>query len=667
MAANLIQFVYTGVDKMSGANNRVVSSLGKLAKTTIKTTAVILAVNASIEALAHAGLVGADKVGKFAERIGVSATELSRLQFAAKQSGIETVTFNLAMQRMTRRVAEAAQGTGEAKDALKALHINAKTFTNLGLEKQFEILQDRLSRVESPANRLRLAFKLFDSEGTSVIQMLNKGAPAIAAMKAEADKFGLTLSGRTIKTAEDYTDSLGRLKGAFTGLQRTLGTELGPAMAKFFNDLAKWIAENKRAIVAFLKTIWDLIRGLFELGKTVAEFPMKLKKSGDQINSVNKALKDGTIHTFNNVKAMQLFLDTANKMDLSKLSGSKFGSFAAKMKEDITAVQDRLKELSGKEVGGVLGNMFKEGVVQGQKFFEKLKGMKKGSPLGIGPTEEQRRKAEEEYNKYEQQIINAEKRKYEIIANFAATETDRMKLEHEKRVLEINEFYENGIIPTVKEKEEILTAMKKDYDKRMHDHLLQSDNDAIKFNAMTFKERIKFTGESLATITGMLANHSKSWFKINQAVGIANAIVSTHVGVTKALEAPPPGSWVMAAITLAKGLASIATIRAQKFGGAAHGGLTNVPKESTFLLDKGERVLSPNQNKDLTGFLSNQNNGNGGSGITIENINIEILPNATNADLLLTMSQEDWNELVARKIYKAFEVLNEQGIRPYFA
>jgi len=38
--------------------------------------------------------------------------------------------------------------------------------------------------------------------------------------------------------------------------------------------------------------------------------------------------------------------------------------------------------------------------------------------------------------------------------------------------------------------------------------------------------------------------------------------------------------------------------------------MTNVPSESTFLLDKGERVLSPNQNKDFTDFIS----GGGGSG-----------------------------------------------------
>lgn len=46
---------------------------------------------------------------------------------------------------------------------------------------------------------------------------------------------------------------------------------------------------------------------------------------------------------------------------------------------------------------------------------------------------------------------------------------------------------------------------------------------------------------------------------------------------------------------------------------AAHGGLTSVPKEQTYLLDKGERVLSPNQNRDLTQYITNNNNSSNGS------------------------------------------------------
>ncbi|WP_086932195.1 hypothetical protein [Agarilytica rhodophyticola] len=51
--------------------------------------------------------------------------------------------------------------------------------------------------------------------------------------------------------------------------------------------------------------------------------------------------------------------------------------------------------------------------------------------------------------------------------------------------------------------------------------------------------------------------------------------------------------------------------------GIAHGGLDNVPKESTYLLDKGERVLSPRQNQDLTSFLDDNNAGRQQGDVTV--------------------------------------------------
>ena len=66
------------------------------------------------------------------------------------------------------------------------------------------------------------------------------------------------------------------------------------------------------------------------------------------------------------------------------------------------------------------------------------------------------------------------------------------------------------------------------------------------------------------------------------------------------------------ALMLAGATASASTSGAlgATIAGIAHGGLENVPADSTFLLKKGERVLSPSQNKDLERFMS----GGGGGG-----------------------------------------------------
>jgi hypothetical protein len=77
-------------------------------------------------ALVDRSISAADAIGKTADKIGVGVEALQELRFAAKASGVEQQTLDMALQRFTRRAAEAAQGTGEAKDALAQMGITLR-------------------------------------------------------------------------------------------------------------------------------------------------------------------------------------------------------------------------------------------------------------------------------------------------------------------------------------------------------------------------------------------------------------------------------------------------------------------------------------------------------------------------------------------------------------
>jgi hypothetical protein len=74
-------------------------------------------------ALIDRSISATDAIGKTADKIGVGVEALQEVRFAAKASGVEQQTLDMVLQRFTRRAAEAAQGTGEAKDALAQLGI----------------------------------------------------------------------------------------------------------------------------------------------------------------------------------------------------------------------------------------------------------------------------------------------------------------------------------------------------------------------------------------------------------------------------------------------------------------------------------------------------------------------------------------------------------------
>jgi len=102
-------------------------------------------------------------------------------------------------------------------------------------------------------------------------------------------------------------------------------------------------------------------------------------------------------------------------------------------------------------------------------------------------------------------------------------------------------------------------------------------------------------------------NMQKGLFLASQALAFAMNVVNTQKNMSQyALQDPRYGA------ELAAGIIRGATIAGTAVAGVAHGGLDSVPSESTFLLQKGERVIQPKANQDLTSFLKNGGNGGGG-------------------------------------------------------
>ncbi|HGO9479123.1 TPA: phage tail tape measure protein [Pseudomonas aeruginosa] len=112
------------------------------------------------------------------------------------------------------------------------------------------------------------------------------------------------------------------------------------------------------------------------------------------------------------------------------------------------------------------------------------------------------------------------------------------------------------------------------------------------------------TAQSTAAI-GLVANAQATAFQAQLAAFASTAAIPV-VGPGLA-----PGAAAAAAAATAP---MVAGVSSAAFAGIAHGGIDNIPKESTWLLDAGERVLSQNQNRDLTDFLSRAGGASAGAG-----------------------------------------------------
>lgn len=114
----------------------------------------------------------------------------------------------------------------------------------------------------------------------------------------------------------------------------------------------------------------------------------------------------------------------------------------------------------------------------------------------------------------------------------------------------------------------------------------------------------------------------KAMFLMQQMFAIGSALVSTHLAAAQVMADPSAltlaQKTMYSSLIMGMGYANVGLIAAQTISGMAHDGIDNIPKEGTWLLDKGERVVDSRTNADLKNMIANQKNGGGDVHISVQ-------------------------------------------------
>jgi len=216
-----------------------------------------------------------DRIGKLSLRLGESTEFLSEMAFVAERSGVSVETMNMAIQRANRRLAEfAATGKGPAAEAFKQLGIDVRNAD--GTMKTFEQLlpelADAFQDIESEAEKTRLAFQLFDSEGVSFLQILKGGSSEIEKLRQKARDLGLSLDKDVTDQAAAANDALTDFSASIQGLGNAVIPVILPALTSLANTFTKVfqkIREAHQAVVDFFTD--ENLENLKDVAKQTAQ------------------------------------------------------------------------------------------------------------------------------------------------------------------------------------------------------------------------------------------------------------------------------------------------------------------------------------------------------------------------------------------------------------
>lgn len=173
----------------------------------------------------------ASRLNDVSNKLGISTDFIQSFNFAASQTGTNTNAAEMALQRFSRRLGEASQGKGELLPILKQYNvaITDSAGKTRAAEDVLGDLADIISKTQSPTERLRIAFKAFDSEGAGLVTVLKDGREGLRQWSEQAEKSGAIMEEVTIKRLARAENAIARFRTRATII-------IGEALGEFGNS-----------------------------------------------------------------------------------------------------------------------------------------------------------------------------------------------------------------------------------------------------------------------------------------------------------------------------------------------------------------------------------------------------------------------------------------------
>src|SRR5690625_681748 len=349
---------------LANFGQRVAAGVASLAKW----TAGIAAAGFAIGTVFVRNAMGAiDALAKTADRLNMTTEGLSQLRYAAEQTGVSVNSMDMGLRRMMRRLSEAAQGGGAAKDAFKELGLSTDELMRLRPEQVFERIADSMQHVGNRSDQLRLAFKIFDTDGALLLNTMDLGSEGLREMAREAEALGLVLSRVDAAKVEMAGDAMTRVRRMIDGIANRITVHLAPYIAGVADLIAHWgletqgfrnIIDNTMATAIrmtgrFSDVIEVVIRGI-NIGKVAqAQFGYAVTEAFRLAVRGVTALSDGVTGLTNlAIRGINALRSELGREALPELKGLGESGFVQSVEEAASAARGYLRQI-GEEAGNV--------------------------------------------------------------------------------------------------------------------------------------------------------------------------------------------------------------------------------------------------------------------------------------------------------------------------
>lgn len=586
MIGGIIRFIFSGEAKpLEDAAGKAKGSLSDLKKElrdnvseVAKWTAAMAAAGVALSVhMINEAREAVDQQAKLAVSMRETFNSIQILSRGAQAAGVEFDQLVQAGKNLDQVLSRAISGEAAAGALLKQLGLEAAELVKVPLPERIATINNAIKEHVPLVQRAGVSAELWGTKLAHAIMLFNNDA--IQTATHDIELFGLALDEVDVAKVEAANDSLSKISAGMTGFWRQMSVQAAPVMQALGVEFEQLVEEMGGMDIVAEKAFEKVIKGAAFSADAVEGFRRTVEVMGQGVAVVTMSILQGWIKITEQIisgptKAVNMMINFLNAVDpFYSFKNIEIPDMAKRMQAEVNLMSGAIKEGAADIQRTLMQPLPSAGLL---KFWEDAKKTATETaaisaaaksammaPMGGGiswvdPTIMQNLKKQIEA---QLESVRASHR--------TELEALRVKLEEEKEILQ--QAFDNRLITQQQFYVELL-QLTADYEqdktkieKRQADERQRAEEKAHR------EKYAKYQGV-MGDISTLMNTESRKMFEVGKAAAIANAIIDTHAGMTKALA--QGGFWgiAMAAAVAAKGFASVSAIRAQQFGSSGGGG-----------------------------------------------------------------------------------------------
>lgn len=212
-------------------------------------------------AAAAAGAVGkmvadaayaADDINTLAKQTGLSTEEIQKFQFATEQIDVPLDTLTGSLAKMTKNMATASKGSGDAYEAFKALGVEI-TNQDGTLRDRNEVFNEAIKALGEMSNETQrdaYAMQIFGKSAQDLNPLILGGVDALQELGDQAEEAGLILSQDSLDKLNLVSDAIDTFKATASGAGNLFSVGFAEPIAKGINTVTGYMTRLTSAFSA---------------------------------------------------------------------------------------------------------------------------------------------------------------------------------------------------------------------------------------------------------------------------------------------------------------------------------------------------------------------------------------------------------------------------------